>query len=135
MNHLILASVWKRAGAVIIDALAIFLISYVFVITNFFLNPLLFQAYHWVALSTTLLYFFILEANLGQTFGKMLFRIKVLNEGGIEIGWRESIIRNLVRFIDVLPFFYLVGFISILVSRKKQRLGDLAAKTVVVSLK
>jgi hypothetical protein len=40
--------------------------------------------------------------------------------------------RNLVRYVDMLPFFYAVGVIAIFVTRQSQRLGDLAAGTLVV---
>jgi uncharacterized RDD family membrane protein YckC len=56
----------------------------------------------------------------------------VVNESGGSITWGVSIGRNLMRIIDGL-FFYLVGFIVALASKKNQRLGDIVARTYVVN--
>jgi hypothetical protein len=58
--------------------------------------------------------------------------IRVIQRSGRAIGLFESMARNLVRYIDQIPFFYLVGFIAMFVTRQHQRLGDLAAGTLVV---
>ena len=79
-----------------------------------------------------LLYFAVLEGYLGQTVGKMLLGIKVVREDNGEVpGVGPAIIRTLLRIVDGL-FFYLVGFIAVLASAKRQRLGDMAAHTLVV---
>jgi len=78
------------------------------------------------------LYYIVLEAVLGATLGKLLLGLRVVNVDGSRIGWGASIIRNLLRIIDVLPFFYLLGDILIWTSPQRQRLGDRVAKTVVV---
>ncbi len=78
------------------------------------------------------LYYIVLEAVLGATLGKLLLGLRVVNVDGSRIGWGASIIRNLLRIIDVLPFFYLLGAILIWTSPQRQRLGDRVAKTVVV---
>jgi hypothetical protein len=44
------------------------------------------------------------------------------------------VIRNLMRYVDALPAFYLVGGVAAVFSRKSQRLGDLAAHTMVVKI-
>jgi uncharacterized RDD family membrane protein YckC len=67
----------------------------------------------------------------GATLGKMLLRLRVVKTDGTPISRSESIIRNLLRIIDGL-FYYLVGAILIWNSPLRQRLGDRAAKTVVV---
>ncbi len=80
-----------------------------------------------------ILYFAFFEAYMnGQTPGKMLVKIKVVKVTGEPIGLGESLIRNILRIIDELPFFYLLGFILIMTNDKKQRLGDMAAGTIVV---
>ncbi|MDX6382383.1 MAG: hypothetical protein QOI57_3407 [Rubrobacteraceae bacterium] len=77
-------------------------------------------------------YFTILEGYLGQTVGKMLLGIKVVREDNGEVpGIGAAAIRTLLRIIDGL-FFYLVGFIAVMASAKRQRLGDMAAHTLVV---
>jgi uncharacterized RDD family membrane protein YckC len=60
--------------------------------------------------------------------------LKVVKEGGEPLDWQASIIRNILRIIDGF-FFYLVGAIVVWTSKKKQRLGDMAAHTLVVSAK
>jgi uncharacterized RDD family membrane protein YckC len=68
----------------------------------------------------------------GQTPGKRLFGMAVLNDDGTPVRWPAALTRNLLRAADFLPFFYGVGLITMLVSRDFKRLGDLAAGTVVV---
>lgn len=70
--------------------------------------------------------------NHGATPGKRALGIRVMNTNGTPVGWSASLIRNLVRFVDTLPGVYLVGCVSVLLSRRFQRLGDLAAGTIVV---
>jgi uncharacterized RDD family membrane protein YckC len=78
-------------------------------------------------------YFTLMEGYLGQTVGKMLLGIKVIREDNGEVpGLKGAAIRTILRLIDVLPFAYLVGFIAVLISAKNQRLGDMAANTLVV---
>ncbi len=79
----------------------------------------------------SVLYFFVLEATQGATFGKKMLGLRVVKTDGSPIGWSESIIRNLLRIIDGL-FAYLVGAILIWTSPERQRLGDRLAKTVVI---
>jgi uncharacterized RDD family membrane protein YckC len=78
-------------------------------------------------------YFTLMEGYLGQTVGKMLLGIKVIREDNGEVpGLKVAAIRTILRLIDVLPAAYLVGFIAVLISAKNQRLGDMAANTLVV---
>jgi uncharacterized RDD family membrane protein YckC len=70
----------------------------------------------------------------GQTIGKRLMRLRVIDDAGLRLELGQVVVRNLLRAIDCLPAFYLVGGISALVTRKFQRLGDLAAGTVVVRI-
>jgi uncharacterized RDD family membrane protein YckC len=68
----------------------------------------------------------------GQTIGKRLFRLRVMDADGLRLQFHQVLMRNLVRFVDMLPGFYLVGGLACLISGKAQRLGDLAASTIVV---
>ena len=77
-------------------------------------------------------YYIYLEGNYGQTIGKMALGIVVVTEAGDHIEYREATIRTVLRIVDVLPFLYLVGFIVVLITDRKQRIGDLVADTVVV---
>lgn len=77
-------------------------------------------------------YYIILEGQLGQTVGKMLFGIKVVREDTGEVpGIKAAAIRTVLRIVDGL-FSYLVAFVAVLASHKNQRLGDMAAHTLVV---
>lgn len=73
-----------------------------------------------------------LEGYYGQTLGKRLRGIVVVNEDGSNVGWFGAIVRNLLRFIDALPSFYIVGVISAYLSDETQRIGDRLGSTVVV---
>jgi len=70
----------------------------------------------------------------GQTPGKKLMGLRVLRADGAPVGWSRSTARSLLAFADFLPFGFAAGLTSVLVSRRSQRLGDLAAGTVVVHL-
>lgn len=68
----------------------------------------------------------------GQSPGKRLCKIRVIKSEGQNIQFFDSIMRNLLRSADILPLFYGIGVLSILLSKKFQRLGDIAADTIVV---
>lgn len=68
----------------------------------------------------------------GRTPGKRWTGLRVVRLGGRPVGFVASSIRNMVRIVDFLPTFYLVGMITAIITRMNQRLGDLAAGTVVV---
>lgn len=78
------------------------------------------------------LYFVFFEATRGRTIGKRALGIRVVASNGRPIGWRAAALRNLLRAADALPTGYLVGLLSMSVSSRFQRLGDLAAGTIVV---
>jgi uncharacterized RDD family membrane protein YckC len=81
----------------------------------------------------SLAYFTVLEvAWRGQTVGKRLTGLRVVRLNGSSIGFTEAALRNLLRLLDGLPGLYLVGALFIFFSRNCQRVGDLAAGTVVV---
>ncbi len=68
----------------------------------------------------------------GQTPGKRIFNLVVVNEDLTPVTWSSSIIRNLLRAVDFLPSMYVIGIVSLTVTRRFQRLGDLAAGTIVI---
>lgn len=70
----------------------------------------------------------------GQTPGKKLLGIAVVNDDLSPVTLGTSLIRNLLRSIDFLPLFYLAGIVTMLTNRRFQRLGDLAAGTLVISI-
>lgn len=68
----------------------------------------------------------------GQTVGKKALGLRVLQESGVRIGFWHAALRNLVRPVDKLPLFYLVGGAAAFLSARQQRLGDMLAGTIVV---
>lgn len=70
----------------------------------------------------------------GQTPGKKMLGISVVQDDLSPVGFGASMVRNLLRTVDFLPFFYLTGLITMLSNRRFQRLGDLAAGTLVISV-
>jgi uncharacterized RDD family membrane protein YckC len=79
-----------------------------------------------------LLYYIFFEGKFGATPGKMLIGLKVVYSDGSPCDYKAATIRTLLRVVDALPILYLLGLISILVSPRKQRLGDRLADTLVV---
>ncbi|HEY0566103.1 MAG TPA: RDD family protein [Terriglobales bacterium] len=68
----------------------------------------------------------------GQTPGKRATGLRVINESGREAQVFESVIRNLLRPIDALPFGYAIGAIVMFISPQHKRIGDYAAGTIVI---
>lgn len=68
----------------------------------------------------------------GQTIGKRVLRLRVMDASGMRLKFGQVVIRNLLRFVDMLPALYLFGGIFCFFSSRSQRLGDLAANTIVV---
>jgi uncharacterized RDD family membrane protein YckC len=89
----------------------------------------------WVSIAYGLFvtaYYILLEGYLGQTIGKMATGIKVVSEHTAATpGIAAATVRTVLRLVDGL-FDYLVGFVTVLTSSKRQRLGDMAANTLVV---
>jgi uncharacterized RDD family membrane protein YckC len=68
----------------------------------------------------------------GKTLGKLAMRLRVVDARGGPLSVSQAIVRNLVRLVDFLPLYYAVGAVTMFVNQRGQRLGDLAAGTVVV---
>ncbi len=68
----------------------------------------------------------------GQTLGKRVLKIRVVDAEGFRLRPTQIVIRNLLRVVDLLPAFYAVGGICCALSPRYQRLGDFAANTVVI---
>ena len=68
----------------------------------------------------------------GQTPGKRAMGLRVVMDNGLPVTPGASLLRNLLRSADIFPALYLTGLISMLISRHWQRLGDLAAATLVI---
>ena len=84
------------------------------------------------SLPVFLLYYVGFEGHFGRTPGKALRGIVVVKEDGSPCSWGGAILRNVLRYVDALPVFYLVGILVSYVSDSNQRLGDIGGGTVVV---
>lgn len=80
-------------------------------------------------------YFVFSEATTGgRSPGKALVGLRVVGDGGHPLRLGQSVARNLLRAVDVLPGYYAVGLAAMIASTEGKRLGDLAAGTVVIRL-
>lgn len=70
--------------------------------------------------------------NQGRTPGKHWLGLRVIHDDGTPIGWASSLTRNLLRFVDLLPFGYFLGALCCLSHPSFKRLGDLAAGSLVI---
>jgi uncharacterized RDD family membrane protein YckC len=68
----------------------------------------------------------------GQTLGKWLLGLRVVDLSGLELRFSQVALRNLLRPVDMLPFFGLAGGVTIFFNLRNQRLGDIAGGTVVI---
>jgi uncharacterized RDD family membrane protein YckC len=86
----------------------------------------------WCAIAFT--YYFAAELAVARTVGKALLGLRVVAVDSSRAGARAVAIRTALRIIDVLPVLYLVGFVAALATgERRQRIGDLAAGTLVVT--
>ncbi len=78
------------------------------------------------------LYTIVFEATTGTTPGKRLFKLIVVHDNATPLSVGGSIIRNLLRIVDTLPFMYFLGLVTCLTDNRFRRLGDLAAGSLVI---
>ena len=128
--------VGRRAVAVIIDSVLLFIVGYIIALatgqtTSDGFNIQGGPAFLWLGIG--LAYYIVMEATSGATLGKRAMGLKVVKQSGEPMDWQASIVRNIMRIIDGF-LFYLVGAIAVWVSKSKQRLGDMAAHTIVVKV-
>jgi len=71
----------------------------------------------------------------GQTPGKIVLGISVVHDDLTPVTFGTSLVRNLLRTVDFLPFLYLFGLVTMISNSRFQRLGDLAAGTLVISVR
>lgn len=70
--------------------------------------------------------------NQGRSPGKQIMGLRVVHDDGTPVGWGASLLRNLLRVVDMLPFGYCLGALTCLQNSEFKRLGDLSAGTLVV---
>lgn len=130
-----LAGPAQRLIAFVIDVVMIVLVGIVLFIPFVFAGFIgqIFFGFYFVALFVLWwAYGAALETfNNGQTLGKLVLGLRTVSQTGLSINVSQAILRNLLRAIDIAPPFY-PGFVCMIANRRFQRLGDLAAGTVVV---
>lgn len=131
--HLPVAGIIARGAAQLLDILLVSVLNFLIVMVFGFLG--------WISgFGLLLIMIFLLqwgypimfEVMWGYTPGKRAMGLRVCHDDGTPIGFRASVIRNLLRTVDFLPFGYALGCISLLLRRDFKRLGDVAANTLVV---
>jgi len=138
-----LAGIGSRFLAALIDTLLIIVlqivlsIMYAVVMNNIPLNSAAESVFTGIMIFVSFVFFwgyylFFELAWNGQSPGKRAVRLRVVRQGGRPITFVASAIRNLIRIADLLPFFYVLGLLTMFIDRRTRRLGDLAAGTLVV---
>ncbi|MFD1360630.1 RDD family protein [Lentibacillus salinarum] len=139
-----LAGLGSRAGAMIIDQLLLTAFNLATVLFLVFVVDSDFTAFltgSTLPLAMTIMllfivywgYFFVCEYFFGgKTLGKKLLGIRVIQDNGHSITLLSSLIRNLLRIIDMLPSAYFVGMVWVFFHSRHKRLGDIVAGTIVV---
>ena len=79
-------------------------------------------------------YFFVQEGAWGTTLGKRVFGLRVVRLDGSVAGWQEALARSVLRLVEVNPVLLgaLPAALAVAWSRRKQRLGDMIAGTLVI---
>jgi len=145
--HFALASIGNRFIACAIDhaiqifTLIVIVIIFLFVADVADLGNKVTSAPKWV-IALLIIFVFLLMSGYfaffewlwrGQTPGKRWMKLRVIREDGRPISFFEAVVRNLLREFDIMPFpFYSIGLVSVFVTDRDQRVGDLVAGTVVV---
>jgi uncharacterized RDD family membrane protein YckC len=79
-------------------------------------------------------YYVLLETlSGGRSIGKRAMRLRVVKQGGLPLGFGDSVLRNLLRAADFLPSLYAIGLLVMMNDRWFRRLGDMVAGTLVIS--
>ena len=145
--HFALASIGNRFLACAIDhalqsiTVGLMLVAFVLIGNYSRIENLLASAPKWVWALLIVIVFLILSGYFaffewiwnGQTPGKRWLKLRVIREDGRPVTFWEACVRNLLRTLDIMPWpFYSIGLISVFISGRDQRVGDMVAGTVVV---
>jgi uncharacterized RDD family membrane protein YckC len=129
------SGLWLRSLAAIIDSTIVFFLWYLVIATWGTASDgkvtLPWTPANLLIMGTAA-YWIVPEWLVGATFGKWSCDLRVVNMKGNKISFSQSMKRNVLRLLDFFPW-YLTGFIAAKLTPHHQRLGDLWAKTLVVS--
>jgi uncharacterized RDD family membrane protein YckC len=145
VSHGPIAALWKRFLAIVLDTILITVVYAAFgmwiasryggiTASGFSMEGMPALIAILLTSIAAFLYFWLLEGLFGGTIGKKIMGIGITNLSGQPCGLTGSLIRNLLRIVDGL-FAYFVGFLIAIFSKKRQRLGDHIANTVVTESK
>jgi uncharacterized RDD family membrane protein YckC len=140
---------WRRFSALLIDIVAFSIllnvVNLVYGVTQvtggsppdgqpgtFFYSTVTAVAWPWLSL-LWMAYYIVPESLYGASLGKMLLGLCVARVDGKPLSLGSVLTRNVLRFVDVLPVFYLIGGLSIFITDNSQRVGDKLAATTVVA--
>lgn len=142
----VVAGLGSRFLAALIDAVPIFFLQVVVFFTLFLIlstqydTDEILNSSGWAAAVLGLISFIFLWGYYiffemlwnGQSPGKRVVGLRVIRTDGMPVTLTETLIRNLVRLVDFLPFLYGAGIVTMFINQQSRRLGDLAAGTLVV---
>jgi uncharacterized RDD family membrane protein YckC len=134
---LTLASPMLRGFSVLIDSFLCFILNLIFCLIisylDFFSNDIALLIYFNFYFFFTEVYFILCEYFLnGQTIGKRLFGLRVVDLLGHPLSFFQVFLRNLLRFFDFIPGFYAIGGTIAFFHPRSQRAGDIVANTLVI---
>ncbi|RJX49037.1 RDD family protein [Halonotius pteroides] len=121
----------RRILAFFVDGVLIGVLGVPFILLGPVAGDLITLLFLSVYVLVGLIYALLLEGLLGYTPGKYLFGLVVVKSDGSQCTIPASMLRNLAWIIDALPTLNLVAMISIYLTDKDQRVGDLVADTIV----
>ena len=135
--HYELATVWERIIAFVIDLIALSLSSLIFYGIASAILPSASEILIYLALLPIIVFYSLAFElfNNGQSLGKMALKLRVIRLDGEKTTFSDYFMRWMFRIMDIYGSFGGIAFLGVVSSTNNQRLGDLLANTVVVSLK
>lgn len=135
-----IASIGERILAFLIDLFLFILYFFVLgIIISYVWTSFTIDQWSLISIESLLLLpvmFYSLYMHLlfdGRTIGKMILKIKVVKIDGTPVHWSNYLVRWMLRLVDIWIFSASVGVLSMILSDRKQRVGDAAAGTVVIN--
>ncbi len=136
-----IVSIGERILALLVDLFIFFLYFFIIDLITSFLDKIFTDEWTVFGLQSLLILpvmFYSLYMHIifnGRTVGKMIVKTRVVKIDGSPVHWSNLMIRWMLRIVDLWIFSGSIAVLTILFSDKKQRLGDAAAGTVVISTK